>query len=369
MFQGLIDHWVPTREPISAFWRTDLDPCCALLDGLAEEVAYNNFTFYTKWYTNGVRSSLPYLRNHPAASNTFTDNEWGRGLIAHLHGRGVTVGAMLQCYTFETAPWGDAPRLGEWAADMPEIAETEGPIALADFTTDLYQTRLAEMLREQLTLFPDFDYFFLEFEGVMPEMAECAYRAFCAEVGEAPVADPRFSEETTRWCDRLGLERDYRFSEQALEMYRHYLARNLRTAQAVLDERGYGGTPGVVYHPIYWEKFVAPEALPHQGWWLLPWSYFGWVQEEDQRARMEAMLEHMREQIGMERHVLYLGDATIAPYSLTPLEMTMDFCEESGAEGYLGMGNPTYPTGLHWRGVTAEMVQTSREFFRRRWPR
>ena len=368
MFRGLMDHWVPTREHLSAFWRTDLDACRALLDELLDEIACNNFTFYTKWYTNGIKSALPYLRNHPAAANTRTDNEWGRALLAHLHDRGLTAGAMLQCYTFERTPWADAPQLGEWVTDMPEIAETDGPIAMADFTTDLYQTRLAEMLREQLSLFPDFDYFFLEFEGITPEMAELAYRRWCGRQGEQPVVEPSFSAEATAWCARLGIECDYRFSQQALEMYRDCLARNLQTAQTVLDEVEYRGTPGVVYHPTYWEKFLAPEVLPHEGWWLLPWSYFGWVKKEDQKTHMAAMLEHMAEQIARGRHVLYIGDATIAPYSLTPMELTMDFCENSGAEGYLGMGNPIYPLGLHWRGVTEEMVRSAREFFRRRWP-
>lgn len=368
MFRGLMDHWVPTRPQVSSFWRSDLPTCCALLDDVLAEIACNNFTFYTKWYTNGVRSALPFLRNHPSASNTLTDNAWGRGLLEHLHSRGLTAGAMLQCYAFEQAPWGDAPTVGQWGDDVFSTAEIDAPLLLADFTSDLYQSRLAAMLREQLTLFPAFDYFFLEFEGIGPEMAELAYRRWCAGMGEKPVEEPAFSAEVTTWCEHTGIERDYRFSDQALEMYRACFARNLRTAQVVLDDLGYRGTPGVVYHPMYWEKFVVPETLPHADWWMLPWSYFGWVEKDDQKRRMAAMLAHLQEQVDRGAHVLYTGDATIAPYSLTPMEMTMDFCETSGAEGYLGMGNPTYPLGLHWLNVTEEMVASARAFFRRRWP-
>jgi hypothetical protein len=75
-----MDHWVPTKDDISKFWKQDYGTAVRLLDELKRDINFNNFTFYTKWYTNGVKSKLPYLYNHPEASNVKTDNDWLRTL-------------------------------------------------------------------------------------------------------------------------------------------------------------------------------------------------------------------------------------------------------------------------------------------------
>ena len=68
MFVGLMDHWVPSHDAVSRFWRTPFDTLRPAMDAVCDEMAVNNFTFYTKWYTNGIKSALPFLQNHPRAT-------------------------------------------------------------------------------------------------------------------------------------------------------------------------------------------------------------------------------------------------------------------------------------------------------------
>lgn len=117
MLKGFMDHWVPTRDRISKFWKQDYETAANMIDELKNEIDFDHFTFYTKWYTNGVKSKLPYLYNHPDASNVITDNEWGRRIVNHLHGKGISVGAMLQFLTYDQHVWQRDLSIDEWDVD------------------------------------------------------------------------------------------------------------------------------------------------------------------------------------------------------------------------------------------------------------
>ncbi len=367
MLRGFMDHWVPTVDSISTFWKSDISACKDLIDGLASEVAFNNFTFYTKWYTNGISSELQFLRNHPDSSNVRTDNHWGRELIDHLHSRGMTAGAMLQLYTYEKGLWADMPSLGEW--DVRGCAATDAPCVLADFTSDAYPSKLAQILREHLILFPDLDYLFLEFEGIMPEMAVKAYENHAAKVGGLPdPVDVTYREQDIALYKSIGNTIDLRYSVEALDLFTYYMRRNLETAQGVCDELEYRGRLGVVYYPPQYESLFVPNALPGNRWRLLPWCYFGWTPDPQQKAAtMKMMLHHMEEQLAAGRRVLYIGDAAISPWDTESIETTLQFCESHLMEGYLGMGNPVDHTGLRWTDVTTEQVQKVRDIFAKAW--
>lgn len=101
MLMGLMDHWVPSHDAVSRFWKTPFAELRAGLEAICDELDVNNFTFYIKWFSNGIKSALPFLTNHPQAQNVVTDNAWGRDLIDFFHGRDMTVGAMIQCYAFD----------------------------------------------------------------------------------------------------------------------------------------------------------------------------------------------------------------------------------------------------------------------------
>src|SRR5262245_41155444 len=101
MLTGLMDHWTPSHDAVSQFWKTPFEAATPAMAALCNDVGINNFTFYTKWMSNGVKSSLPFLKNHPKAQNVVTNNDWGRNWIDFFHNRDMTVGAMIQCYWWE----------------------------------------------------------------------------------------------------------------------------------------------------------------------------------------------------------------------------------------------------------------------------
>ena len=66
-FKGFIDLITPSAEDISTVYKASAREIDAVVGGLLEEMDFNHFTFYTKWYTNGWKSELPFLVNHPHA--------------------------------------------------------------------------------------------------------------------------------------------------------------------------------------------------------------------------------------------------------------------------------------------------------------
>ena len=194
MLAAFMDHWVPSHEAISRFWATPFQTLRPLLESLLDEVGCNNFTFYTKWYSNGIRSSLPFLPNHPQAQNVLTDNDWGRQCIDFFHERGLTVGAMLQCYSFDAGVMPRDAVLGPWEGTK-RATGGEHDVEIVDPTWGGYADLLEQMLTEQLDLFPGLDQFFLEFEGLGAPAGDHALRQL-APRGEA--AHGQISDEIRR---------------------------------------------------------------------------------------------------------------------------------------------------------------------------
>jgi len=368
MLKGFMDHWVPTRENISQFWKQDRESAVRILDELSADIDFNNFTFYTKWYTNGVRSQLPYLYNHPEAANVVTDNEWGRELISHLHDKGVSVGAMIQFLTYEQQAWEEALTIDEW--DVGEFAETEAPVRIADFTSPQYQIRIKEIIREQLTEFPGLDYLFLEFEGVKSEAVQALYPAWAAEQGKQVPEQFHYSAEAEAHCRRIGQTPSFIWSQEAREMLRHYYEINLGSVREVLTELRYEGVVGVVIHSYGYETFIYPDILPDTNWWLVPWNY--WVCEEESPTTEEKKVVSKELILRWKREghrICYIGDVTMGRHGFdleTKNEAIRDFhafSVETKLDGYLGMGNPVPAIGLKWQAVTDEHVLDARKLY------
>ena len=165
MLTGLWDHWVPSANAVSTFWKTPFDLLKPGLDRLLDEIDINNFTFYTKWYSNGIKSSLPFLVNDPESMNVQTDNDWGRMLIDYFHGKGVTVTAVLQCYTMEQALLPSEGFLGQWKG-LSNVTGINRKVAIVNPCWNGYSALLESMVEEQLDAFPGLDGFFFEFEGL-----------------------------------------------------------------------------------------------------------------------------------------------------------------------------------------------------------
>ncbi|HHY22927.1 MAG TPA: hypothetical protein GX527_01635 [Clostridiaceae bacterium] len=45
MLKGFMDHWVPTREEISKFWKSDAQTVKKSIDNMRKEIGFNNLTF------------------------------------------------------------------------------------------------------------------------------------------------------------------------------------------------------------------------------------------------------------------------------------------------------------------------------------
>lgn len=372
MLTGLMDHWVPSHHEISRFWKTPFEELRPAMEALCDEVAIDNFTFYTKWATNGLKLSLPFLRNDPLAQNVLTDNAWGQQWLDFFHARGMTVGAMLQCYQLEGgALQGDAV-LGPWrgssyAGDRPADQDVLNPLWAG------YPALLEDMLGEQLRLFPDLDAVFLEFEGINAPLARHPLRV----LAEGSEVAPGISEqwEASGWP--VDPAEQWIWTRSVQQVLGEKLRENLRHADRIMNAAGYTGIRGVVAHIMGYESPYVHECLPNNDWWILPWHYWGW---NDQAYDAQAILSpRERQQIAWckERlsqwkaqgyHLCYIGNATLPTAAFDVIAEMARHCLAIGADGYLGMGNPIPNQGLRWLGATEAFVAQSRQLYRQLFP-
>ena len=370
MLKGFMDHWVPTTSQISTFWKQEYATVQNVLDQLVNDIDFNHITFYTKWYTNGVYSQLPYLYNHPEASNTRTNNEWGKEIIQLLHQHDISVGAMIQFFTYEQHSKAQDLIMDEW--DVREFAETPLPVGIADFTQPEFQVRIKDLVKEQLTQFPGLDYLFLEFEGVKNDVIQRLYEKWAAEHGYPPSDQVQYDARRVEHCSRTGAEAmDLIWSNEVHVMLKHYYTLNLQAVKEVLDELQYTGKVGIVYHAYGYEAFIYPDIVPNIDWWLLPWNY--WVFEDVHPTTEEKKIvtkELMRQWKADGFKVCYIGDVTMGRNGFNYEQKEKDirdfyqFSEEQQLEGYLGMGNPIPEIGLRWQAVTDEHVLKVRELYK-----
>ena len=364
-----MDHWVPSRDYISKFWKQDIKTVVRILGELRSETEFNNFTFYTKWYTNGIKSELPYLSNHPEASNMRTGNEWGRSIIEHLHGMGVSVGAMIQFLTYENRVWEEELSIGEM--ELGHVAETELPVRIADITNPLFRKRFKAIIKEHLAQFPALDYLFLEFEGLHWGDVQLVYDIWTRQSGTPNAESLTYEDEVLDHCKRIGVAPSLIWSKEAKRMLTHYYGLNLQAAKEVLDEMKYEGIVGIVIHSYGYETFIYPELLPDPDWWLVSWNYWNCENESDETEQKKAISKEKMLQWKRDGHkVCYIGDVTIGAEHGSDMqakkEVVRDFYDFSvkyELDGYLGMGNPVPDIGLKWIGVTDDHVLQMREFY------
>ncbi len=366
MIKGLIDHWVPSDPNISSFWKYPLEKLFPLLDDVLESTNADHFTFYTKWYTNGIKSSLPFLVNHPQCMNVATDNEWGRRLIDYLHGKGVSVGAMLQCYTFEAGFLPASGVCGSWdqslATGMPGCVDIVSP-AWKD-----YPRLLAAMIEEHLSLFPGIDAMFLEFEGFSGIDAETA----AAKLGIP--CDGNNVEITGRPAAMLdeapflakNKQKQWLWTNAAQKLFETALQTNLATAESVFSSRDFKGIKGIVYAALGYELPYVEQCLPNNDWWLIPWKYWGWhnappIPRDVLLRQTEYCQNVIKKQMRRGRNVCYIGNATLPTVNPDSIEEMLRFCVETGLGGYIGMGSFIPEIGLQWHGSTPPGIEQSKK--------
>lgn len=365
MLKGLMDHWVPTKVNLSKFWMSDIEIVKASIDNMLKDIKFNNFTFYTKWYTNGIKSDLNYLYNNPDSSNVKTDNEWGNQIIDFLHSKGITAGAMLQLLTYEKKYW-NGSSIGEW--DVRVVANTELTNYIADFTDEKYLERMKEIIKEQLMIFPGLDFIFLEFEGPSPEMLEKVYVRWAKENNKPDINSVNYENETKQYCKKLGIDMNFQWSIEGREMLEFYYGRNLKAAYEILKELNYKGQVGVVHQLYGYEAFIYPKVLPDNGWWLLPWWY--WVFESSTTApgllsiRREVSKELLKSWKEKGYTVCYIGDVALGKNGLDFVKEFYDCSEKLQLDGYLGMGYPDLDIGLRWVDVEDYDVLSARELYK-----
>ena len=367
MLRGFMDHWVPTRKYLNAIWDADIENVIKMIDNLSSEIDFNNFTFYSKWYTNGIKSTLPFLRNDDNCSNVKTDNKWGRYIIDYLHQKGMSVGLMLQMCTFEQEVWDSAPIIGHWGDEIFEFAKIETPIVIADISSEKYISRITDLIKEQLHAFPNVDYLFFEFEGIAAEMIKTLYKKYI-DMNHIPMEEPKYSIEVIEHLKALSQPIDIRYSDIALNMFSYYMKRIIERINETLKELKYTGKVGVVYYPLSYEKFFMADIVLDNNWILLPWAYLGGLSEKiNKQNAIEILFNHIKCRKSKSQEIIYIGDATISPWDLESIGITMDFCEREEILGYLGMGNPTVELGMRWKNVVDKQIRDVRDLFKKRW--
>jgi hypothetical protein len=360
--KGFMDQITPSAENISTFYKASASEIQTVIDGLLDEMDFNHYTFYTKWYTNGIKSSLSFLANHPVNLNVRTDNRAFREVIDFLHGRGLSVGAMFQIYTYESDRWGGGHKWGQW--DVTAVTGIPFVAAMADATSPVFRGRLWAMMAEYVRLFPETDYIFIEGEGQFADQIRNAFRGWCAVRGINSPEQLTYTDEVKDYCEHLGIPLDITWSDEGMEFAVEYSQQNYAVIEDALRSNGFQGEIGVVFHIYNVESFYMPRALLHSDWWLLPWHYFGWDQDKPEyTARLEASKQHLLNWKHDGYKVCYLGDATIGRGYLPPILELWELSREQ-LDGYLCMGTPNVDLGLRWKGVTDDMVRSIRQLYR-----
>lgn len=387
MLKGFVDHWCPTKPEFASWWNAPFEVVREDLLRLMDQVDFDNFTFYTKWYTNGMYTRLPYLRNYPEASNAKTQNDWGRSIIELLRAGGKSTGLMLQLLCFEPSTWGTDAVIStepDCLFDISFVAPAAEKAVLADFTEELYQRRVVEIVREHVTEFPDVEYLFLEFEGLI--INRKLSRIICEKFGKA---DPvTFSGKAMEHCYDVMFDLDHSWSNEFAQINRQYMGSLFTRIDAMLKQQGYKGKVGVVFYAWGYESMYMPEILPSQQWWLLPWDYPAKVNddsklytggsryvvpwdaqskrtEEVSQRRINAIKENMLAWKRRGFKQCYIGNGTIASGTTGITVDLFNLCEQERLEGYLAMGTPLCERGLRWPDFTGEDAETASELYRK----
>ena len=352
---GLMDHWVPSSDVVSSFWKMSFEELRPSMEKVCDDIAVNNFTFYTKWYTNGTNSELPFLANHPEASNTITDNAWGRQWIDWCHGRGISVGAMLQCYTFEQGMMPPESLLGSWEGTN-EVTGLPAADEVVDPTWDGYGKVLESMVEEQLRVFPDLDQIFVEFEGIGGPDADHLLR----RLGEEADRAGDYSEAVLAHADELGQPcKGWTWTRPVQERLRQTLVQHLDIVEEVCQRAGFMGSRGVVYQAFNYEVPYVLDCLPNKDWWLLPWNYWGfdWCENHPDdivRRQIDYCKAKFTQLVDDDWSLYYVGNASLPTNRPETIAELARHCEEIGATGHLGMGNFLPLVGLRWKKATDE---------------
>jgi len=355
-FKGFMDHTTPIKEELSKFWKSNFEEVKNMFDRLLDEIDFNNFTLYTKWYTNGIKSDLHFLINSIEATMIKTDNQFLRDIISYLHGKGISVGIMLQVYTYEKKGWGEVSSWGK--AEVEDSAGVE--CVVVDPTSSLFQKRLSELIREQITLFPDVDYLFIEGEFCSGSVGFSKYlKENCSTL--------TYSNEIKKYCSCLGIQIREDWSEESRELLGDINRKTLHTVRKVLSDNRFKGRYGWVYHIYGIESHIVRQTIDDKNCILVPWVYFGWEDKESKyyRTRVEASQQHLANMHKKGYSVIYLGDVTIGhnrDYDI--IREMYDYCYKLGLCGYLGMGTPDPMFSLRWEKVTDEMIECVRQVYK-----
>jgi len=371
MLTGLWDHWVPSADAVSSFWKTPFKELKPGLDRLLAEIDINNFTFYTKWYSNGIKSSLPFLINDPESMNVQTDNDWGRILIDYFHDKGMTVTAVLQCYTMEKSLLPREGVLGQWNG-LSEVTGINREVAIVNPCWDGYSALLKSMVEEQLDVFPGLDGFFFEFEGLG------AVSAQDLQESEFVLTDDLVADDKLALWDRIGLspskENRWLWTDSAQQILADRLQEQLGMLENLFDARNYKGLRGVVYHALGYEVPYIHNVLPNKDWWLMPWHYWGWdFAENDSDETVCRQIEFCKEKFAEYKNdglkLCYIGNATLPTNRSETISDMVAFCRDIDADGYLGMGNHQSHYGLRWHHADDASVSRLRNLYKDLFPK
>jgi hypothetical protein len=387
MIKGFVDHWCPTKPEYASWWNAPFEVVREDLLRLMDRVDFDNFTFYTKWYTNGIYTRLPYLRNYPEASNAKTQNDWGRSIVELLRANGKSAGFMLQLLCFEPAAWGGDMAISmepDCLFDISLVAPAAEKLAFADFTQELYQQRVVDIIKEHIAEFPGVEYLFLEFEGLIVNRKLSRY--VCEKFGKS---DPvTFSGKALEHCHDVMFDLDHSWSNEFAQICGQYMGSLFSRIDAMLKRQGYKGKVGVVFYAWGYESLYMPEILPDPQWWLLPWDYpdkanddsrlytggnrfvIPWDGQAKQagevcRRRIHAIKENL---LAWKRRGLkqcYIGNGTIKSGTAGITEELFRLCEKERLDGYLAMGTPLCERGLRWPDFTGEDALAAAELYKK----
>lgn len=387
MLKGFIDNWNPLKPEYGSWGNATFKEAREDILRHMEQVSFNNFTFYSKWYNNGFYTKLPFLRNCPGNSNVETQNEWGRRIIDLLHVNGKSAGLMLQLLGFEHGPWGNEAIVSadpDCLMDFSFIAPMTDKCILSDITNPLFKQRVLAILEEHISEFPNIDYLFLEFEGYIINRKLSRY--VCEKFNKA---DPvTFSLEALEHCYNVRLDLDHSWSNEFADICKQHFGELFRQIEILLKEKNYKGKIGIVFYGWGYETMFMPQILPSTDWWLLPWDYpdrdvpnfklytggdrfvIPWESHEHgkcniSRNRVDALKKNLIKWTHDGHNVCFIGNGSVKPGTTDITEELFHLCEHENMAGFLAMGTPLCDRGLRWVDFNLEDTKAATELYRR----
>ncbi|MDD5697967.1 MAG: hypothetical protein PHH77_05065 [Victivallaceae bacterium] len=356
MKKGFLDQIVLSEEKIDILFKQDFPVVKKWIDNIISTFQVDYFTFYTKWYTNGIFSKESFFKNHPEVINIRSENRLFRKTVDYLHSKNIEVGCMLHLLIWEKETWGNEAVLGN-ENRLKNIVPENIELVMIDPLHSLSKGRIKKLVEEHLTIFPEIDHLLFETEIVNCNLLKEPYDQW-AVLNEKPLF-----ETLSPIPSNFSFQGPSIVNNQSFMEFTSFYERTLLEAiNKTVKEFNFKGELGYVYQTNR-GQYNPLEIVTDPDWWILPWYYFGWGEPATQQ-KIDDLKLFLTSLYQQHRKVWYIGDAAIA-VDTPSIEDMFEFCRASGFKRYMACGTPVPNMGLRWLGIDNERLRKANRLYKR----